>query len=59
MYIFICMYDPPYIERWYRVTGAYLAPLVPIQVMPQTPVGTLLPLLLLLSPPLSPSLLPI
>ena len=26
MYISICMYDPPYIERWYRVTGAYLAP---------------------------------
>ena len=48
------MYDPPYIERWYRMTGAYLAPPAPPQVMPQSPVGTLVPLLVL-----SPSLVPI
>ena len=24
--VLIWMYDPPYIERWYRMTGAYLAP---------------------------------
>ena len=36
------------------MTGAYLAPRAPLQVMPQSPVGTLVPLL-----ELSPSLVPI